>query len=236
MNKFYEDLKSGLNITLSDIQKEQFSKYYQILIEYNQKINLTRITAKEEVYYKHFYDSLSIVSGVDFQVVKNVCDLGSGAGFPGIPLAIVFPKIKFTLVDSLGKRIIFLELLTRDLNLKNVNIENRRAEDYSREHLNMYDLVTARAFSKLGIFIEIAVPLAKKEGLICAMKGPEYNDELKRSEYIMDLLHTTIQRVFKFELPYSYGERTIIILKKNKHINGYPRKFSIIKKENQDEL
>ena len=164
-------------IVLSQKQLQQFEIYYQTLIEWNQKMNLTAITNKEEVYLKHFYDSLTI--SFDFQLNnQTLCDIGAGAGFPSIPLKIVYPDLKITIVDSLTKRITFLKHLIQVLDLKNVEAISARAEDYALKHRESFDIVTARAVARLNILDELCLPLVKQDGYFITLKGLKAKEEL----------------------------------------------------------
>ena len=152
LKEFIEELEK-LNITLEEKQKEQLEQYYELLILWNQRINLTGITDKEEVYLKHFYDSLTICKIIDLTEQESLCDIGTGAGFPGLVLKIVFPHLKITLLDSLHKRTNFLEEVKKQLNLKEVTILCDRAEIYAKNHKNLFDVVTSIAVSKLPVLL-----------------------------------------------------------------------------------
>ena len=219
-----------LGIVLSDEQIKMFIVYYEELIEYNKITNLTRIVEEKEVQIKHFFDSLSIGKTIDLILIGTLCDLGTGAGFPGIPLKIVFPHLKVTLVDSLGKRIKFLEMIVEKLKLQDVKIINARAEEYALTHTQKFDVVVSRAFSKLRVFLEIGIPLLKKGGLLVAMKGNNYEDELVECKTILRKLDSSIIEKKHFELPESFGERTNIVVKKGNHVVGFPRVYSAILK------
>ncbi|MDL2292628.1 16S rRNA (guanine(527)-N(7))-methyltransferase RsmG [Acholeplasma sp. OttesenSCG-928-E16] len=226
-NKVFEEL----GITLSEKQIKLFEDYFDFLIMSNKVTNLTRIVEKEEVYYKHFFDSLTVTKIVDFNKTINLADLGSGAGFPGIPLKIAFPHLKITLIDSLGKRTSFLKKLVDHLNLDHIEIINARAEEYAKTAINKFDLVIARAFSKIQIFLELAFPIAKEKGYLLAMKGNNYTEELKKSQQIREKTKLLVVKTEKLDLPFGYGERTNILFQKTKHVAGYPRRYSVILKE-----
>lgn len=227
-NDFIEELKK-LNIEITKLQLSQLDKYYELLIEWNKKINLTRITKKEEVYLKHFYDSITLIKAIDLTKNLEVCDIGTGAGFPGIVLKIIFPNLKLTLVDALNKRIEFLKIVIKELNLKQIEVIHQRAEEYSKENKNKYDLVTARAVSKLNIISEICIPAVKINGYFIAMKA-QIEEETKDTTFL-NKLNSQITDIVSFSLPYENSIRNLIVIKKiNNTNNMYPRKFDKIKK------
>ena len=170
LNEFIDELKK-INIELSLEQLNQLEQYYNLVIEKNKVMNLTGITDKKEFYLKHFYDSLTLNKIVNLKEIDSLCDIGSGAGFPGIVLKIAFPHLKITLVDSLNKRIIFLNEVINNLNLKNIEAICTRAEDYSRINEEKYDLVTARAVASLSVLLECSIRLVKINKFFVAMKG-----------------------------------------------------------------
>lgn len=227
-NEFIEELKK-LNIEITQLQLSQLDKYYELLIEWNKKINLTRITEKEEVYLKHFYDSITLIKAIDLTKNLEVCDIGTGAGFPGIVLKIIFPNLKLTLVDALNKRIEFLKIVIKELNLKQIEVIHQRAEEYSKENKNKYDLVTARAVSKLNIISEICIPAVKINGYFIAMKA-QIEEETKDTTFL-NKLNSQITDIVSFVLPYENSIRNLIVIKKLNNTNNiYPRKFDKIKK------
>lgn len=217
-----------LNIELTFEQQELFRKYYEFLIQENKKYNLTAITDEEEVYYKHFYDSLTLIKTNLIKEGVSLCDIGSGAGFPGIPLKIIYPNLKLTIVESQTKKTEFLKKLVNFLELDNVEIINKRAEEYA--HTKYFDVVTARAVADLSILNELCLPLVKKGGYFIAMKG-NYDEELKRTLNGINILGGKLIEVLSFELPKKMGKRNLIIIKKEKMVQGYPRAFSQIKKK-----
>ncbi len=217
-----------LNIELIFEQQELFRKYYEFLIQENKKYNLTAITDEEEVYYKHFYDSLTLIKTNLIKEGVSLCDIGSGAGFPGIPLKIIYPNLKLTIVESQTKKTEFLKKLVNFLELDNVEIINKRAEEYA--HTKYFDIVTARAVADLSILNELCLPLVKKGGYFIAMKG-NYEEELKRTLNGINILGGKLIEVLSFELPKEMGKRNLIIIKKEKMVQGYPRAFSQIKKK-----
>ncbi len=217
-----------LNIELIFEQQELFRKYYEFLIQENKKYNLTAITDEEEVYYKHFYDSLTLIKTNLIKEGVSLCDIGSGAGFPGIPLKIIYPNLKLTIVESQTKKTEFLKKLVNFLELDNVEIINKRAEEYA--HTKYFDIVTARAVADLSILNELCLPLVKKGGYFIAMKG-NYEEELKRTLNGINILGGKLIEVLSFELPKEMGKRNLIIIKKEKIVQLYPRAFSQIKKK-----
>lgn len=216
-----------LGITLTEKQKNQFEAYYHFLIQENKKYNLTAITDKEEVYYKHFYDSLTLIKTNLIKEDISLCDIGSGAGFPSIPLKIIFPSIRVYIVESQTKKTTFLNKLIEVLALEDVNIINARAEDYA--HVKYFDIVTARAVAHLSILNELCIPFVKQGGYFIAMKG-NYHEELKHASKGIDILGGVVDKVISFELPKQMGERNLILIQKQTMVKGYPRPFAQIKK------
>lgn len=215
------------DITLNDKQIEQFSTYYSLLIEWNKKINLTSITNKEEVYLKHFYDSISPAFYFDFNHRVNICDVGAGAGFPSIPLLIVFPNLRVTIIDSLKKRITFLEKLKVELNLSHLHLVHGRAEDIgnNKQYREQFDIVVSRAVAKLNVLAEYCLPLCKVSGHFIALKGVFNQLELKESINAIDVLGGKVVNNHQFHLPFEKSERSIIEIEKHlKTPNKYPRK------------
>ena len=218
--------KLGLKVTSSEIN--QLEKYYELLIEWNEKMNLTAITEKEKVYLKHFYDSLTITKVIDLNEIDNLCDIGTGAGFPGIVLKIFFPDIEITLIDALNKRVKFLNEVIRKLNLKKIEAKHIRAEDYAKQNIEKYDLVTARAVSSMNILLEYSAPLIKINKYFVAMMGEDNSDKAKKA---LEVLNCQEIEKKQFKLPIEQSTRTIILIEKTKKTsNKYPRKFSEIKK------
>ncbi len=224
----FKDEVSKLGIKYTDDMLEKLEKYYELLISYNEKMNLTAITEKEDVYLKHFYDSLTIVKVIDLNSINSVCDIGTGAGFPGIVLKIFFPNIELTLVDALNKRINFLETTVLKLNLTNVTCVHARAEEYALKNREKFDLVTARAVASLPVLLEYCLPLVKVSGYFVAMKGSE---DISLAGNALNKLSGEIDINNKFLLPFENSNRTLIRVKKiNKTDKKFPRKFSEIKK------
>lgn len=218
-----------LNIDLTDEMLEKLEKYYELLVEWNEKINLTAITDKKEVYLKHFYDSLTLCKVIDLNEVESLCDIGTGAGFPGIVLKICFPHLQLTLVDALNKRINFLKLVCETLKLENVDCIHARAEEYALKNREKFDVVTARAVASLPILLEYSIPLVKKSKYFIALKGTE---DIKESQNALNVLNSKILKEEKFLLPIENSNRTIIKVQKLGNTLGkYPRRFSEIKKK-----
>ncbi|PMC35540.1 16S rRNA (guanine(527)-N(7))-methyltransferase RsmG [Bacillus sp. UMB0899] len=214
-------------IQLSQQQMDQFDKYYKLLVEWNQKMNLTSITEEKDVYLKHFYDSISAAFYFDFSKPLSICDVGAGAGFPSIPINICFPQLNVSIVDSLQKRITFLSHLANELGLKNVQLFHDRAETFgqNKQHRETYDIVTARAVARLSVLSELCIPLVKKDGYFIAMKGSAAQEELEAGKKAVGTLGGNVQQIHSFELPMEESERTIIIIQKEKLTpKKYPRK------------
>ncbi|MBU8637525.1 MULTISPECIES: 16S rRNA (guanine(527)-N(7))-methyltransferase RsmG [Bacillus] len=214
-------------ITLSPVQLEQFETYFRMLVEWNEKMNLTSITEKEEVYLKHFYDSISASFFIDFHKVTTICDIGAGAGFPSIPLKICFPHLHVTIVDSLQKRITFLNELAKGLNLQDTTFYHDRAETFGqrKEKRESYDLVTARAVARLSVLSELCLPLVKKEGLFVALKASAADEEMQAGKKAVTVLGGEVVEKHSFVLPLEESERNIIVIKKKKQTpKKYPRK------------
>lgn len=229
---FEDNLKANLNLEITDRQREQFATYYRFLIEYNEITNLTRITEKDEVYYKHFYDSLTLAKSIDLHNIGTLCDMGAGAGFPSIPLKIMFPHLQITIIDSLGKRIAFLNQLIDRLNVHNVQLVYDRIENYAQENHEKYDVVTARALGKLPLILELGLPMVNMKGHFIAYKSSQYQDEIDQSNRALNILGGEITSIIPIVLPKLYGDRTHILIKKIKKTPKiYPRPFNIIKKK-----
>lgn len=232
MNKeeFIKETKK-IGIELNNQILNDLEAYYNILKEENTKYNLTRIISQEDVYLKHFYDSLTITKIVDINN-QSICDLGSGAGFPGLVLAICFPNSKVTLIESNGKKCYFLNTVKEKLNLNNVNIINTRVEEYARKNREIFDIVTARAVAPLKHLLEYGVPLVKIEGSFIAMKA-NIEDEIENIDNYYAKLDIKEVKKMVFNLPKENSLRTLLKYKKLKVTNQkYPRRYSdIIKKE-----
>ena len=230
MNKeeFIEECKK-INIIVEENQLKKLDQFYHMMIEWNEKINLTRITKEEEVYLKHFYDSLTINKVVDLKKVDSLCDVGTGAGFPGIVLKIVFPNLNVTLVDALKKRIDFLNIVIEKLELKNIVTVHERAEIFTKKNREKYDLVTCRAVAKLNIISELCIPSVKVNGYFIPMKA-NIEEEISNTEYL-EKLNSKIENIVTFKLPIENSIRNLIIIKKiDKTTSIYPRKNEKIQK------
>ncbi len=230
IEKFKAELNQ-LGISYTDHQLFQLEQYYQLLLEWNQKMNLTAIIQKEEVYLKHFYDSLTLTKIINLNEQETLCDIGTGAGFPGIVLKIFFPHLKMTLVDSLQKRTIFLKNTIDVLQLKNVEVCNARAEEYALKNREKFDVVTARAVAHLRILLEYGIPMVNTDKYFIAMKG-NINNELKESETTILKLGCEKQDILSFSLPMDAGNRTLILFRKKEKTNLlFPRKYNEMKKK-----
>lgn len=227
-NRFIEELNK-LGINLSDTQLNQLDKYYNLLVEYNKVMNLTGITEHDEVYLKHFYDSITIIKTIDLNSVKSLCDIGTGAGFPGLVLKIVFPNLEVTLLDSLNKRINFLNTVIKELNLKNIEAIHARAEEYATLNRNKFDVTTSRAVAHLSNLLEYAIPMTRENGYFIALKG-NLDEELNEASNAIKVLNVEFKDKLEFKLPIEESNRTIVKFKKIKDNKKYPRKFSEIKK------
>lgn len=230
ISEFIEELKK-LNIEPTEEQLNQLNKYYELIVEYNKVMNLTGITEKEQVYLKHFYDSLTIAKVIDLTKEETLCDIGTGAGFPGIVLKILFPNLKITLIDSLNKRIEFLKIVIKELNLKDIEAIHARAEEYAKDNLEKYDVVTSRAVAPLNILLELSIPLLKVNKYFIPYKGI-ISREIIDCTHALEQLDSKIEKIEEFELPKENSNRAIIkIIKENKTNKKYPRKFGEIKKK-----
>ena len=228
-NKFIEEIEK-LGIEVTDKKLEQLEKYYELLIEYNKVMNLTGITEQDEVYLKHFYDSLTISKIIDLKEENSLCDLGSGAGFPGIVIKIFYPKLKIVLVDSLNKRINFLNIVIKELGLENIVAIHDRIEEFAKENEEKFDIVTARAVAPLNILLELGIKLVSVGKYFIAMRGnidnePDYSNTIKQ-------LDCSLGNIIKFKLPIEESNRSLIkIIKEKKTSRLFPRKYSDIKKK-----
>ena len=224
--QFIEALKQK-GIELSDEQVAQFRKYFELLVEWNEKMNLTAITDLEGVYLKHFYDSISASFYFDFTKVTTVCDVGAGAGFPSIPIKICFPHLEITIVDSLNKRITFLNHLANELNLNNMSFVHARAEEFGQneKYRQQFDVVTARAVARLSVLSELCIPLAKEGGFFVALKAAAGAEEMKDAAKAITTLGAKLKEEFAFLLPVEESERSLYVFDKVKVTpKKYPRK------------
>ncbi|AMA71460.1 MULTISPECIES: 16S rRNA (guanine(527)-N(7))-methyltransferase RsmG [Aneurinibacillus] len=220
-------LTAEKGIELSEEQLQQFEKYYELLVEWNEKMNLTGITEKQQVYEKHFYDSITPAFYYTFTGAESLIDVGSGAGFPGIPLKICFPSLKLTILDSLNKRLVFLQEVARQLGLVDISFVHSRAEDAGKDkkYRDRFDLVTARAVARMSVLAELCLPFVKPGGAFLVMKGADIEAELNEGKKAIKVLGGKTERVETFELPEEKAERNIIIIRKQqKTPSVYPRK------------
>ncbi|MDF2558305.1 MAG: rRNA ((527)-N(7))-methyltransferase RsmG [Bacillales bacterium] len=223
--------EKGINLNSNQIK--QFDQYYRILVEWNEKMNLTAITAESEVYLKHFYDSITPSFYFNFND-QMLCDVGAGAGFPSIPLKICFPNLKLTIVDSLNKRIQFLNFLATELNLTGIHFVHDRAETFGRIEKNRekFDIVTARAVARMSVLSELCLPLVKKGGSFIALKAANTEEELNAAKGALFTLGGKVKENIEFELPEEQSERHIVIIEKTKQTpHKYPRRPGIPNKE-----
>jgi 16S rRNA (guanine527-N7)-methyltransferase len=228
LNRFIDELKI-LGIEINDTQLNQLERYFELLVEYNKVMNLTGITEKEEVYLKHFYDSLTIVKAIDLNTIDTLCDVGTGAGFPGMVLKILFPKLKITLIDSLNKRINFLQNVIDEIGLKDIEAIHYRIEEYALTNRDKFDVVTARAVANTSMLLEYSIPMVKVGGYFIPMKAkmdnePDFSNAAK-------ILNCKLVDKVEFELPIEESKRTILKFYKEKTTNTkYPRKYAEMKK------
>ncbi|MBD5137115.1 MAG: 16S rRNA (guanine(527)-N(7))-methyltransferase RsmG [Lachnospiraceae bacterium] len=229
VDKFCKGLQElGIDYTQDNIEK--FLKYYDILIEKNKVMNLTAITEFDDVVSKHFLDSLSIVKVMDLSNIENLIDVGTGAGFPGIPIKIMFPDIKVTLLDSLNKRIKFLGEVAEELKLNRIDMYHGRAEELGRnvEHREKYDLCVSRAVANLSSLSEYCLPFVKVDGRFVSYKSGDCDKEIEESGNAINKLSGNIEKVEKFNLPDSDISRSFVSIVKVKKISdSYPRKSGI---------
>ncbi|MEK4556286.1 16S rRNA (guanine(527)-N(7))-methyltransferase RsmG [Jeotgalicoccus sp. FSL K6-3177] len=223
--EFINTLKDK-GIELSAVQIGQFKTYYKMLVEWNEKINLTAVTGFEEVYLKHFYDSITPLFYADIEEGASLCDVGAGAGFPSIPMKIIRPDLKITIVDSLNKRITFLNELTAVLGLDKIHLVHDRAETFGQHQArHMFDVVTARAVAQLNVLSELCLPLVRTGGQFIVMKGKKAQEELDESKFALDLLGGELTKIHQLSLPEEESDRYIMIIdKKRKTPKKYPRK------------
>lgn len=235
INRFNEimlEKSKNMKIHFCVEQTEQFFEYMNMLIEWNEKMNLTAITDPEEIILKHFIDSITILE--DIEDNAKIVDVGTGAGFPGIPLSIMNPTLKITLVDSLNKRLIFLQEVVNKLNLKNIEIIHARAEEFgqNKNYREKFDIATSRAVANLSTLSEYLIPLVKIDGKVISMKASEAQEEINEAKKAIEILGGKIENIKEFNLPQSDIGRTVIIIRKEKQTpNKYPRKPGTPSKE-----
>ncbi len=218
-------------ITLTENQYEQFQKYFELLVEWNEKMNLTAITDESGVALKHFADSLSLLNFVDIPQNSSLADVGTGAGFPGVVLKIARPDIKLTLIDSLNKRLVFLGEVCAQLGIE-AKLIHSRAEDGARDEKlrESFDFAVSRAVARMNVLSEYCLPYVKVGGAFCAMKGAQANEEFKESLNAINTLGGKLEKKYFFELPENGGERAIAVVRKVKNTpQKYPRQSGKIK-------
>ena len=224
--EFYQ-LLAQQGIELNDRQKDQFERYFELLVEWNEKINLTAITEKNEVYLKHFYDSIApVLQGlIDNQELK-LLDIGAGAGFPSLPMKIIYPQLDVTIIDSLNKRINFLKLLAEELKLDKVHFYHGRAEDLAQDKAfrAQFDLVTARAVARMQVLSELTIPYLKVGGKLLALKASNAPEELDEAKNALNLLFSKVQDNLSYALPNGDPRFITVVEKKKETPNKYPRK------------
>ena len=231
MNKeefLLETKKLDINISVDTLNK--LEEYYNLLVEENKKYNLTAITEEKQVYLKHFYDSLCLTKIIKLDN-QYILDIGTGAGFPGLVLKIIFPNIKIDLLDSTNKRCLFLEMVIDKLNLKDVNVINARAEEFAKENREKYDIVTSRAVAPLKHLLEYSIPTLKIGGSFISLKS-NIEEETKNISNYHNKLYLSKEEIIKYELPIEKSLRTLYKVTKNKKTPlTYPRMYSQIKKK-----
>lgn len=234
MSKIFEEKLAHLGIVLNDTQKEQFHRFYEILVEWNSFMNLTGITEYEEVNEKHFVDSVSLVKAVDLSKVKTVIDVGTGAGFPGIPLKIAFPHLEIVLLDSLSKRVKFLNKVIEQLGLTGIRAIHGRAEDYAKqkEYREQFDLCVSRAVANLSTLSEYCIPYVNVGGMFIPYKSGEIDEEVETSKKAIHILGGKLSEVVKFRLPGTDIGRSFVRIEKIQNTSKkYPRKAGLPAKE-----
>ena len=234
MNLNLKNMLNEFQLDISEHMQEQFDKYYELLVEWNKVMNLTGIKDYAEVNAKHFADSLSIVKTVDMNNIHSLIDIGTGAGFPGIPIKIAFPHVKVTLLDSLNKRVKFLNTVIDELGLKDINAVHGRAEDVAKlsEYRAKYDICVSRAVANLATLSEYCIPYVKNNGYFIPYKSGDIEDELKNSSKAVNILGGKIENTVKFELPGTDIKRSLVIINKIKETpKKYPRKAGMPTKE-----
>ncbi|WP_123054929.1 16S rRNA (guanine(527)-N(7))-methyltransferase RsmG [Clostridium sp. JN-1] len=236
MNYFdiMKDACDDVNINFDEKAYDKFVKYKDMIIEWNKKINLTAITDEDEIIKKHFIDCINIFKFIPLKGAKNVIDIGTGAGFPGIPMKIVKNDLNITLLDSLNKRINFLNAVIDKLELTNINTIHGRAEDYARkqEYREKADAVVSRAVANLTVLSELCIPYVKVGGYFIAMKGPAVVDEIEEAQNAISILGCKVEDIIEVDIKDSDLNHNLVVIKKLKHTNNtYPRKPGIVSKK-----
>ena len=234
MDQILKKSLEKIGIEITDEQKEQFDTYHKLLEEWNKVMNLTGITEFQEVLVKHFLDSLACVKAVDMKKVTTVMDIGTGAGFPGIPLKIVYPELEVVLLDSLNKRIKFLDEVIRTLGLEKIRTIHGRAEDFAKkkEYREQFDLCVSRAVANLSTLSEYCLPFVAVNGSFVSYKSGDSEEEIQQAKHAISLLGGKVRNVDKFQLPGTDMGRALVEIKKTKQTPGkYPRKAGLPAKE-----
>lgn len=234
MNKLV-NICNKINIEISDDQINCFEKYYELLIEKNKVMNLTAITDKEDVIVKHFIDSIALIpylldKGININNELKIIDIGTGAGFPGLPLKIMMPDVKFTLLDSLNKRVSFLNEVIDELKLKDIEALHGRAEDYASDnkYREKYDICVSRAVANLSTLSEYCIPFVKKDGFFISYKAGESEEEINKSKNAIKILGGKINKVEEFVLPGTDASRVFVFIRKQELTDKkYPRKAGV---------
>ena len=234
MCKTLESGAAEFGIALDDAQINAFERYTELLLEWNQRFNLTRITEPDEIAVKHYLDSLSVLKYVRIRGGSSLIDIGTGAGFPGIPLKIAVPTLRLTLLDSVRKRLTFLEAVVQELGLTDVRIVHGRAEDYGqdRAHRAKYDFAVSRAVARLSVLCELCMPFCRTGGKFIAYKGPEADEEIAEASKAIRVLGGKLEAVHRFTLPGGDLQRSLVIVGKTEQTpKAYPRKAGTPEKE-----
>ena len=234
MSQIFQEKLGALGITLTETQQKQYDTFYELLVEWNKVMNLTGITDYEEVNEKHFIDSLSLVKAIDIHKVNSVIDIGTGAGFPGVPLKIAFPHLKIVLLDSLNKRINFLNTVITTLGLQGIETIHGRAEDFAKQtqYREQFDLCVSRAVANLTTLSEYCVPYIKVGGMFVPYKSGEIDEEVTQAKNALQILGGELEYVIKFQLPGTEIGRSFVKIRKIKNTGKkYPRKAGLPAKE-----
>ena len=225
--RLLEDCLEKLNISIDEDQKSKFEKYYSLLLEKNKVMNLTRITDEREIIIKHFVDSLMICKVIEIDKVESLIDVGTGAGFPGIPIKIMWPNTKVTLLDSLDKRVGFLKEVIEELDLEGIEAVHGRAEDFGQDtnYREQFDLCVSRAVANLATLSEYCVPFVKDQGIFVSYKADESDEEINEAKAAIEILGGTIENISEEIIPGDEIKRKLVVIRKvEKTDSKYPRK------------